>query len=142
MYDPEGDTGAIPINDDEIEAALRAQGQPTADPNTVDLAESMMQPDSEESNRERPREDLQAAMEGSDVDPYAQYTGEEVDIPTGVDRGEVDPDGNLIDEPDYGDGVEAGMLNMETENKNQKELDTSNLEDLENLQNSGGKGGD
>ena len=79
----------------------------------------MMQPDSEEGNRERPREDLQSAMEGSDVDPLAQYHGDEEDIRSpGLDIGDVDPDGTLIDPPEITGGGEQGFMEADSSKKN------------------------
>lgn len=83
-------------------------------PTPGSLAGSMMQPVGEEEARgERSRENLEQAMAGGDVDPYAQYTDEHVDFPE-TERGTVAVDENLIDPPDIAGGGEDGFVDTDS----------------------------
>jgi hypothetical protein len=92
---------------------------PDASPDDLGAA-SLMQPMGEDSDREKPREDLKAEMAGSDVDPLAYYTDEHVDLPkTTPDT--VDVDGNLIDPPKPDTGVGGSEQGLEDSDASDRE---------------------
>ena len=105
---------------------------PDASPDDLG-AESLMQPVGEnDSNRERPRENLKEAMAGGDVDPLAQYTDEHVDLPKVVPDS-VDTDDSLVDPPEMIGGGDVGFIETDSDKNREDGLESSDLENLDGI---------
>ena len=141
--DPEGPVESVGETDRTL-GGIIVDPVPDASPSdALDYAESMMQPVDDESGH-RPPPELVFDRD-SQVDPYAQYTGEEQSgVPIGGMPDGLDADGSLIDPPEINVGGDPGTF-MDTGSSSLND-DEEGLEDggLENSDPASmdGKGGD
>ncbi len=120
-YDPEGPVEYVGETDHTLGGLVDS---PIPDVSPLDdgnPGDSMTQPIDDESSHRPPPTELNP---GSNVDPYAQYTGEEQSgVPLGVTPDDLDPDGSLIDPPEVSFGGDEGtFINTESSsNRNDEE---------------------
>jgi len=137
-YDPEGEVQYVGETDYTLGGQIDSAIPDVSPLDDQDLGESMSQPaDDESGNRPVPFE----YDRSSQVDPYAQYSGEETG---GMSRviGNLDADGSLIDGPENVFGGDEDGIMMTDDSSRKDAADDEGLQDMDDLQALDGKGND
>ena len=137
-YDPEGEVQYVGDTDRTL-GGLIVDAAPDVSPlDDQDLGDSMSQPADDESGHRPPPIEFDPS---SQVDPYAQYTGEETTAGGGF-IGDLDPDGSLIDGPDNVFGGDEDGIMMTDDSSRKDAADDEGLQNMDDLESLDGKGGD